>query len=74
MLSPVIDRDQVLHVARLARLELSGEEVERMAGGSVQDQLVAAWGLTFKARTDDLRGAMASFVEQGHGKATFRGE
>ena len=27
----MIDRDQVLHVARLARLELSGEEVERMA-------------------------------------------
>jgi aspartyl-tRNA(Asn)/glutamyl-tRNA(Gln) amidotransferase subunit C len=31
MLSPVIDRDQVLHVARLARLELSDDEVERMA-------------------------------------------
>jgi aspartyl-tRNA(Asn)/glutamyl-tRNA(Gln) amidotransferase subunit C len=28
----VIDRDQVLHVARLARLELSDEEVERIAG------------------------------------------
>jgi aspartyl-tRNA(Asn)/glutamyl-tRNA(Gln) amidotransferase subunit C len=28
----VIDRDQVLHVARLARLELSDDEVERMAG------------------------------------------
>jgi aspartyl-tRNA(Asn)/glutamyl-tRNA(Gln) amidotransferase subunit C len=27
----VIDRDQVLHVARLARLELSPEEVESMA-------------------------------------------
>jgi len=27
----VIDRAQVLHVARLARLELSEEEVERMA-------------------------------------------
>jgi aspartyl-tRNA(Asn)/glutamyl-tRNA(Gln) amidotransferase subunit C len=27
----VIDRDQVLHVARLARLELSEEELERMA-------------------------------------------
>jgi aspartyl-tRNA(Asn)/glutamyl-tRNA(Gln) amidotransferase subunit C len=27
----VIDRDQVLHVARLARLRLSDEEVERMA-------------------------------------------
>jgi aspartyl-tRNA(Asn)/glutamyl-tRNA(Gln) amidotransferase subunit C len=28
----VIDRGQVLHVARLARLELSEEELERMAG------------------------------------------
>jgi len=28
----VIDRDTVLHVARLARLELSDPEVERMAG------------------------------------------
>jgi aspartyl-tRNA(Asn)/glutamyl-tRNA(Gln) amidotransferase subunit C len=28
----VIDRDQVLHVARLARLRLTDDEVERMAG------------------------------------------
>jgi aspartyl-tRNA(Asn)/glutamyl-tRNA(Gln) amidotransferase subunit C len=28
----VIDRQQVLHVARLARLELSEAELERMAG------------------------------------------
>ena len=28
----MIDREQVRHVARLARLELSEEEVERMAG------------------------------------------
>jgi len=28
----MIDRDQVLHVARLARLELSDAEVERMSG------------------------------------------
>jgi aspartyl-tRNA(Asn)/glutamyl-tRNA(Gln) amidotransferase subunit C len=27
----MLDRDQVLHVAKLARLELSDEEVERMA-------------------------------------------
>jgi aspartyl-tRNA(Asn)/glutamyl-tRNA(Gln) amidotransferase subunit C len=27
-----LDRDQVLHVARLARLELSDEEVERFGG------------------------------------------
>jgi aspartyl-tRNA(Asn)/glutamyl-tRNA(Gln) amidotransferase subunit C len=28
----VIDRDQVLHVARLARLKLGDEELERMSG------------------------------------------
>ena len=28
----MLSRDQVLHVARLARLELSGDEVERFAG------------------------------------------
>jgi aspartyl-tRNA(Asn)/glutamyl-tRNA(Gln) amidotransferase subunit C len=28
----MIDRDQVLHVARLARLRLSDEEIDRMAG------------------------------------------
>jgi aspartyl-tRNA(Asn)/glutamyl-tRNA(Gln) amidotransferase subunit C len=28
----VIEREQVLHVARLARLRLSDQEVERMAG------------------------------------------
>ncbi|MGB9186188.1 MAG: Asp-tRNA(Asn)/Glu-tRNA(Gln) amidotransferase subunit GatC, partial [Solirubrobacteraceae bacterium] len=28
----MLDRDQVLHVARLARLELDDAEVERMAG------------------------------------------
>ncbi len=27
----MIDREQVLHVARLARLELSGDEVDRMS-------------------------------------------
>ena len=28
----MIDREQVLHVARLARLRLSDEEIERMSG------------------------------------------
>jgi aspartyl-tRNA(Asn)/glutamyl-tRNA(Gln) amidotransferase subunit C len=28
----VIDREQVLHVARLARLRLSDEEIDRMSG------------------------------------------
>jgi UDPglucose 6-dehydrogenase len=31
------------------------DKVVRQAGGSLQGQLVAVWGLTFKARTDDLR-------------------
>ena len=31
------------------------DKVRRMAGGSVQGKVVASWGLTFKARTDDLR-------------------
>ena len=31
MIRRVIDREQVLHVARLARLELTDEEVEKMA-------------------------------------------
>ena len=31
MIRRVIDRDQVLHVARLARLKLTDDEVERMA-------------------------------------------
>jgi UDPglucose 6-dehydrogenase len=42
--------------------QVNGEQFERvtakvlrMAGGSLQGVPVAAWGLTFKARTDDLR-------------------
>jgi aspartyl-tRNA(Asn)/glutamyl-tRNA(Gln) amidotransferase subunit C len=31
-MDPVIDREDVLHVARLARLELSDAELDRMAG------------------------------------------
>jgi UDPglucose 6-dehydrogenase len=38
--------------AQFARV---ADKVERMAGGSLEGQVVAAWGLTFKARTDDLR-------------------
>jgi len=39
-------------------------KVERMVGGSVDGQVIAAWGLTFKARTDDLRGSPALEVVQ----------
>jgi aspartyl-tRNA(Asn)/glutamyl-tRNA(Gln) amidotransferase subunit C len=35
-----IDRDQILHVARLARLALTDEEVERL-GGQLNDILAA---------------------------------
>jgi UDPglucose 6-dehydrogenase len=31
------------------------QKVVRLAGGSVDGKIVAVWGLTFKARTDDLR-------------------
>jgi UDPglucose 6-dehydrogenase len=34
-------------------------KVEDMAGGSVDGKVIAAWGLTFKARTDDLRDSPA---------------
>ena len=39
-------------------------KVERMVGGSVDSHLIATWGLTFKARTDDLRGSPALEVIQ----------
>jgi UDPglucose 6-dehydrogenase len=35
------------------------EKIERMAGGSVEGQTIAIWGLTFKARTGDLRSSPA---------------
>ena len=31
------------------------EKIRSAAGGSVKDKKIAVWGLTFKARTDDLR-------------------
>jgi UDPglucose 6-dehydrogenase len=34
-------------------------KVERIVGGSLKDATVAVWGLTFKARTDDLRDSPA---------------
>jgi aspartyl-tRNA(Asn)/glutamyl-tRNA(Gln) amidotransferase subunit C len=39
----MIDRDQVLHIAKLARLELSDDEVETMAGelSSILDHIDA---------------------------------
>lgn len=39
--------------------ERMADKVEGMAGGSLDGTVVAAWGLTFKARTDDLRDSPA---------------
>ena len=47
----MIDRAEVLHVARLARLELSEEEVDRMA-----DELSAVLGHIEKISELDLEG------------------
>ncbi|HVE67137.1 MAG TPA: Asp-tRNA(Asn)/Glu-tRNA(Gln) amidotransferase subunit GatC [Solirubrobacteraceae bacterium] len=47
----MIDRAEVLHVARLARLELSDEEVDRMAG-----ELSAVLGHIEKISELDLEG------------------
>ena len=45
-------------------------KIERAAGGSVDGKTVGVWGLTFKARTDDLRespslGIVAELVSRG---------
>jgi UDPglucose 6-dehydrogenase len=40
------------------------DKVRTMAGGSVEGRAIAAWGLTFKARTDDLRQSPAVEVLQ----------
>jgi UDPglucose 6-dehydrogenase len=39
--------------------ERMANKVERVVGGSIKGLAVAAWGLTFKARTDDLRDSPA---------------
>jgi aspartyl-tRNA(Asn)/glutamyl-tRNA(Gln) amidotransferase subunit C len=43
----MIDREQVLHVARLARLQLTDDEVQRMAGelSSILDHIETISGL-----------------------------
>lgn len=37
------------------QFERVADKIERSVGGSVKGKIVAVWGLTFKARTDDLR-------------------
>ncbi|HEX3620730.1 MAG TPA: UDP-glucose/GDP-mannose dehydrogenase family protein [Acidimicrobiales bacterium] len=44
-----------VHEVNAEQFERVVAKVERMVGGPVDGQVVAAWGLTFKARTDDLR-------------------
>jgi UDPglucose 6-dehydrogenase len=38
-----------------AQFEWTADKIQRAAGGSLEGKVIAVWGLTFKARTDDLR-------------------
>jgi UDPglucose 6-dehydrogenase len=44
----------------------------RLAGGSIEGKTVALWGLTFKARTDDLRGSPAVAIARRLGSQGAR--
>jgi len=46
------------------QLNRVADKIEALAGGSVEGKRVGAWGLTFKARTDDLRESPAIAILQ----------
>ncbi|MDA8048394.1 MAG: UDP-glucose/GDP-mannose dehydrogenase family protein [Actinomycetota bacterium] len=50
--------------ANQAQFDFVAEQVRRAAGGDLEGATVAAWGLTFKAGTDDLRDSPALSVIQ----------
>jgi UDPglucose 6-dehydrogenase len=52
--------------------ERTAAKIIKAAGGFVQDKTIAVWGLTFKARTDDLRDSPALFVIERLVKAGAR--
>ena len=41
------------------QFERVADKIAQMAGGSIETKTIAVWGLTFKARTDDLRDSPA---------------
>jgi UDPglucose 6-dehydrogenase len=51
------------------QFESVARQVRTAAGGSLQGTVIAAWGLTFKAGTDDLRDSPAiSVIQRLHGQ------
>ena len=58
------------------QFERVADKIEQMAGGSISGKTVAVWGLTFKARTDDLRDSpsleiIARLLDRGARVAAF---
>ena len=72
---PVIDREQVLHVARLARLELTDDEIERMTGelSGILEHVDRIAELDLDAgRADHARGRARERPAPGHPRAEPR--